>query len=89
MQMANYILSLSKYDEEKSADERTMKLVQEIGNDIHQSIQVEIDYSSRYDDKKMPTLDLKVWIEETDIGCRIMHEHYTKPMSSTALLDAR
>ena len=70
-------------------DERTMKVVQEVGNGIHPSIQVTIDYPSNYEEKKMPTLDLKIWVEETETGCRIMHEYYSKPMATTALLNER
>ena len=35
-----------------------------IGNQIHKSIQLEADYPSKYDDKKVPILDLKVWVNE-------------------------
>ena len=70
-------------------DERTMKILQEVGNSIHPSIQITIDYPSNYDDKKMPSLDMKIWVEETDTGNIIMHEHYSKPMATTALLNER
>ena len=76
-------------DEEREKDEITMKLLQAIGNSIHFSIQVEIDYPSRYDDKKMPTLDLKLWVNQENNMCKILHEHYMKPMSSIAVLDSR
>ena len=70
-------------------DERTMKILQEVGNSIHPSVQLTIDYPSNYDEKKMPSLDLKIWVEETDTGSRIMHEYYSKPMATTALLNQR
>ena len=66
-----------------------MKLLQTIGNSIHSSIQLEIDYPSRYEDKKMPTLDLKLWVAEVDGTTKIFHEHYTKPMATKAVLDSR
>ena len=59
-----------------AADERTMKVIQNIGNDIHPSIQLEIDYPSRNTDCKMPVLDLKLWLEERAGSSTIMHEHY-------------
>ena len=76
-------------DQITEEDERTMKLLQTIGNSIHSSIQLEIDYPSRYEDKKMPTLDLKLWVAEVDGTTKIFHEHYTKPMATKAVLDSR
>ena len=74
-------------DEEREKDINTMKLVQAIGNNIHPSIQVEIDYPSRYDDKKMPTLDLKLWVTRGSNMCKIFHdEHYMIPMASIGAL---
>ena len=61
-------------------DERTMKLIQSIANDIHPSIKVTIDYSSKNQDRKTVMLDLKMWIEkERRI---ILYEHYEKPMAT-------
>ncbi|PFX34698.1 hypothetical protein AWC38_SpisGene381 [Stylophora pistillata] len=45
------------------ADKRCMNLVQKIGNSIHPSISLEVDYSSQHADGKLPILDLKVWVE--------------------------
>ena len=49
-----------------------------IANDIHSSIQLEIDVPSNHNDGKMPILDLKVWLEEdvSNRKCQIMHEFY-------------
>ena len=76
-------------DEVREDDEVTMELLQTVGNSIHPSIQLKIDYPSRYEDKKMPTLDLKIWVKRVDGLSRIVHEHYTKPMSTKAVLDSR
>ena len=76
-------------DTGKNEDELTMKIVQQIANEIHPSTQVTIDYPSLHPDGKMPSLDLKVWTEETGNGCKILHEHYAKPMSSKAVIYAR
>ena len=45
------------------ADRRCMASVQKIGNSIHSSIELEVDYPSRHEDGKLPILDLRVWIE--------------------------
>ena len=42
-------------------DERTMKLIRQVGDDIHPYIKLEVDYPSKHPDKKLPISDLKVW----------------------------
>ena len=76
-------------DENEEDDKRTMELIKEIGNSIHPSIRLEIDYPSKYDDKKLPILDIKVWIEERQGKRVIMYEHYMKEVSSKALIHIR
>ena len=64
-----------------AGNKRTMMVVKEIGNSIHPSIQLEIDYPSNHSDKKMPSLDLKVWVETKEGETRIIHEYYAKYVS--------
>ena len=54
-------------------DKRTMVIIKCMGNDIHPSIQLEVDCPSNYDDGKLPMLDLKVWIALIDGFNRIEH----------------
>ena len=83
--------------ETEKPDERTMKLLLNIANDIHPSIQFEIDYPSKNIDHKVPILDLKVWTEEREVHNEvgnvkktvILHEFYTKNVSSKAVINAR
>ena len=77
-----------KEDEGISPDERTMNLLQTIGNSIHESIRLEIDFPSKYDDRKIPMLDLKLWIGEVNGEPKILYEHYVKPMSAKGVLHA-
>ena len=70
-------------------DERTMKLIQTIANTIHRSIRMTIDYPSRYNDHKVPMLDLKMWIEEIEGVWRIVYEHYEKAMATKMLIHAK
>ena len=65
------------------ADERTMKIVTAVGNSIHESTQLEYDCPSMHDDGKMPILDLKVWVNETNV---IKHEFYAKDVSSKSVI---
>ena len=76
-------------DEGKEPDELTMNIIKQIGNNIHPSIQLEIEYPSKHPEKKMPILDLAVWIQETDKGDKVMHEYYIKPMATRTVINAR
>ena len=51
----------------RSKDEMCMELLKEVGNGIHKSIQIEVDYTSRHQDNLMPILDLKVWIHRKNV----------------------
>jgi len=50
-------------DKEISEDERTVTLVKQIGNDIHPSSKLELDFPSKHRDRKLLILDLKVWMK--------------------------
>ena len=65
--------------------------MKEIGNSIHESIQLEADYPELHTDKKLPLLDIKMWIEEHKTEDDrpvniIMYEFYTKQVSSKAVI---
>ena len=80
-----------------SSDERTMALVKQVGNDIHPSIQLEVDYPSKHQDGKLPVLDLKVWVEsrgkktERQVGkvSVIMYAFHSKCVAYKAVINAR
>ena len=48
-----------------------------------------MDYPSNHNDRKLPILDLKVWLEEVDNKHYIKHEYYHKTISSKAVINAR
>ena len=72
--------------QEQEPDERTMKKLQEIGNGIHPSIQVTVDYPSNNANGRMPVLDTEHWIDDVqvnnEIKCQVLHSHYSKPMAN-------
>ena len=78
-----------KEDEGIRDDERTMKIFKIIGESIHTSIKLEIDYPSKRNDEKIPILDLKLWISETEDGTKILYEHYEKEIASKAVINAK
>ena len=46
-------------DEKRAPDGWTMELTTQVGDDIHLSIKLEVDYPSKHPDKKLPILDLR------------------------------
>ena len=63
------------------------KIIKEIGNEIHKSIQLTTDTPSENEDKKVPILDLKCWIGRgRDEKLFILYEHYMKSMSSRLVI---
>ena len=72
--------------DEGTEDRELWNKIREIGDSIHESIQLEADYSDKYPDKKVPILDIKVWV---DTEGRVMHEYYSKQVSSKAVVDAK
>ncbi|KXJ25566.1 hypothetical protein AC249_AIPGENE6319 [Exaiptasia diaphana] len=84
-------------DSDCDADAQCMRLLRDVGNDIHNSIQIEVDYPSKNIDGKLPILYLKVWIEKRKIVKEgvdvcinwLLHEFYSKEVSSKMVLSSR
>ena len=73
-------------EEDEPPDIRTFRVIQDIGNSIHHSIQVKIDVPSMNTDKKLPILNLKTWMRTIELEGRmrrkIVYEHYIKDVAS-------
>ena len=72
---------------EHNIDELTFNLVSTISNSITKCIQIESDYPSKYEDNKIPILDLKIWIHKVDGHNTILYEHYVKPITSKHVIN--
>ena len=67
-------------------DVRAARLYTDIANDVIPGIVMQFDVPSNNDDKKMPILDMKVWMStEGDI----LFQHYEKPTASKNIMHAR
>ena len=60
-----------------------MEVILAVANSIDPDIQLTLDTPSMNADKKLPCLDLKLWIDSEGL---IQFEFYSKPMSSPYLL---
>ena len=73
-----------------TTDEEVIKKVSEIANTIDACIQSTYDYSSKYEDGRVPMLDLKLRIGENESGeYKVLHTHYMKEVSSRYLIHER
>ena len=80
-----------KLGEEESSEEtdvHAMRLLKELGDDIHSSIKLEYECPSMHTDKKLPVLDVKIWIE-TGESNKLLHEYYQKTVASRMVIHAR
>ena len=62
---------------------RTMEVIKDIANDIDDMIALTIDVPSKHEDKKLPLLDLKVWLEKDE---QIFFQFYEIPMKSRKVI---
>ena len=49
-------------------EETTMEKVKEIGNSIHKSIVVKVDYPSNHENNRLPVLDMVFWIGQVEVN---------------------
>ena len=73
----------------ETKEKKTAEIVKRTGDTIHKSIILETDCPSNHPDKKLPILDLKVWLQEANRKRKVMHEYYQKEVSSVATINAR
>ena len=80
------VIPENERNKDQERDERTMKELQRIGNGIHPSIQVTVDYPSNNTNGRMPVLDTEHWLEEMEVNgtkrTQVIHSHYSKPMAN-------
>ena len=71
-------------------DAEIMERMKKLGDDIHPSIKLTFDCPSKNQDRKLPILDVKMWVEKEQNGkSTIMHEFYQKDMSSKHVVHSR
>ena len=87
-----------KYSKEAEEDDKTRKLAGETVNQrmaricqiamnsINKNLQFTVESEDDYEDKKLPTLDFKIWQEKDG---KINHTYYQKEMKSPYLIMAR
>ena len=76
-------------DANRPRDQVAAELLTSIANSISSMIKMEADTCSKYPDKKLPILDLKVWIDNEADNVEIKHQFYKKPMAKKRTILAK
>ena len=76
----------AKADENVREDERTMKVVQQVANSIDGMIVMTIDVPSSHEDNKVPMLDIKAWMNESN---EVYYEFYEKPTKNPLVISKK
>ena len=75
------------YDQDMEKGEpgerRMMTEVQKMANSIQEDIQLTVDIPTDHPDKKLPVLDLRMWVEDRkgekgEIFQEVLHQYYEK-----------
>jgi hypothetical protein len=70
---------------QEEEDERIARVLLEIANDVMPCIKMEADWATKNQKKKLPILDMEVWMEKGSI----LYTHYEKPMSCKSILNSK
>ena len=65
--------------------QRTGRILKDVMNSIIYFLNLTIEIEDDFDDRKLPTLDVKIWYQDG----RVLHEHYEKEMKSNLVLEQR
>ena len=76
-------------DNQLPGDVRTMREMVKMANSVCPIIQMTSECPGKFEDKKMPLLDLKIWVMKEEERQKILFEFYRKPMATRALILAR
>ena len=71
--------------EEIPEDQRLVFILRTIANTDMDGIKIEAEYPSKNENKKMANIDMEAWME----GGNVFYQHYEKPVSSKAILNAQ
>ena len=80
------ILDTLQDEQDVPADKRLARILLDIANSVMECVVMEGDWPSKNEDKKMPILDMKVWVDESGT---VLYEHYEKKVSSKTVLNAK
>ena len=80
------VVDTLQIEQDVPADERLARILLDIANSVMGCVVMEGDWPSKNEDKKMPILDMKVWVDESGT---VLYQHYEKKVSSKTVLNAK
>ena len=72
--------------EGEDEEDRLVRILKEIANTVQDGIVMEEDSPNKHDEKKVPILDMSVWMNDDGY---IMYQHYEKVVASRQVLNAK
>ena len=79
------VVDKDQMNEEEEDDARIARVLVEIANSVMPCIKMEADWPTKTEKKKLPILDMEVWMQEGTI----LYSHYEKPMSCRSVLNSQ
>ena len=74
----------------ENRDIEVMNVLKQYADSIDENLKVSTDCCSKNEDSKVPNLDVKMWVGQTEEGeWKILHKHYMKDVASRALMDEK
>ena len=74
---------LVELDKREDSDKRTFEAIKEISSSISEMIQLTADYPSRHPNKRLPILDVEMWIERDKEGYQqVRWSYFEKSMKN-------
>ena len=68
----------------------TMEKVRILANEVDPALTVSVDYGSRYEEGRLPVIDLEIWIGKNVTGeCKVLYSHYMKKVASRSTIHYR
>ena len=72
------------------SERNTMEKVKTLADGIDPALTVIMDYGSRYEEGRLPVLDVEVWIGKNIVGdYKVLYSHYMKKVASRATIHYR
>ena len=89
----NFVADIEQFDSgqvsQGEKEKEVMECVKSMADGIDPSLTVSTDVCGNYPDRRLPILNVKVWIGEDSEGTvRILHTHYMKDVSSRLVMGA-
>ena len=81
-----------KREDERSGEsqtQRSARILKDIMNHILRFLNLTVEIKDDFEDDKLPTLDLKIWMQKAGKCMIVLFEHYEKPMKTNLVIQSK